>query len=56
MFTPDTLRALAAREALYTDGPEGRERGQAFDECDRDACGVCDAAPCACDDECDGAL
>lgn len=55
-LTPDTARALREREALYTDGPEGRERGRAFDDCDHDECGACNAAPCACDADCDGAL
>lgn len=61
-LTPDTARALLAREALYTDGPEGREPWAA---CAAVECGV--EMPVAalrdgfcpgCDrqDDCDGAL
>lgn len=34
MTTPDTARALASREAAYTDGPEGRGEWRACECCD----------------------
>lgn len=65
-MSPDTARALAAREAAFADGPEGREGWRACVDCGaampREALvhGICPRCEAGVEpwygDDCDGAL